>query len=735
MNLSRTSSLAVLPVLLAACAGAPPAPEGGGDIPPPPPAKTTEAAEAKPDVSAPKPAFPYPATRKIDASDTFFGVKVADPYRWLEDERSPEVQAWVKAQDDLARAELAKLPKREAFAEKLRALSYLESMSPPIQRGKRSFWSHKPADKEKKTIYWREGEKGEQKVLIDVASLSADGSTSLGAWVPSYDGKWVAYVVHPNNADAGQMRLRDVTTGKDSAIDTIPGAEYAYPLWTPKSDGFYYVSVPVDPKIPASELPGYSEVRFHELGKKADTDTLVLPKNGDPETELEARLSRDGHFLVVNVLHGGNVNGIKFLDLRKKGAAWVDLVKGYEGSMSAFAHKDVIYLRTTEGSPRGRVFAVDPAKPARDQWKVIVPESKDAVLEAAEIVGGHLALTYLRKASSEIEVWTTAGKKVHAIKMPGLGTTSGLFGEPDEDRAHYVFTSFTYPTSIFEASVKSGESKLWYALKAPVDPAPYAIEQVFYPSKDGTQVSMFVVRKKDAPKNGTTPFLLTGYGGFNISKTPAFSPMYYTWLENGGGLAVPNLRGGAEYGEEWHRGGMLTKKQNVFDDFIAAAEWLVKEKLTSTDRLVAYGGSNGGLLVGAVANQRPDLFSAVLCAVPVLDMIRYPLFGDGKTWVAEYGSPKEEALFKALFAYSPYHNVKPGTKYPAFLMLSADADDRVHPLHAWKTTAALQAAQAGNQPVLMRVEKHAGHGGADMVKSRVEQGVDMLAFAFGHVAH
>ncbi|MRG95665.1 prolyl oligopeptidase family serine peptidase [Polyangium spumosum] len=729
MKPSRTSTLAVLPVLLAACASAPtPPPEGGEGAVNGAPTQTKPAEPAK------KAALPYPATKTVDVMETFFGTKVADPYRWLEDERSPEVQAWVKAQDELARNELAKLPKREEFAKKLAALSYLESMSPPLRRGKRSFWSEKPADKEKRTTYWREGEKGEKKVLIDIASLSADGSTSLGAWIPSYDGKWVAYIVHPNNADAGELRLREVATGKDSTIDTIPGAEYAIPLWTPKSDGFYYVRVPVDPKIPASELPGHSEVRFHKLGKKADTDELVLAKNGDPETELDARLSRDGHFLVVNVLHGGNVNGIKFLDLRKKGAAWVDLVKGYEGSQSAFAYKGVIYLRTTEGSPRGRVFAVDPARPGRDQWKEIVPESKDAVLEDVSIVGGRLALTYLRKATSAIEVWTTAGKKVHAIELPGLGTTGGLFGEPDEDRAYYYFTSFTYPGSIFEASVESGESKLWYSLQAPVDPAPYSVEQVFYPSKDGTQVSMFVVRRKDAPKDGSVPYLLTGYGGFNISKTPAFSAMIYTWLENGGGFAMPNLRGGAEYGEEWHRAGMLTKKQNVFDDFIAAAEWLVKEKHTTPDRLVAYGGSNGGLLVGAAVNQRPDLWSAVLCAVPVLDMIRYPLFGDGKTWVAEYGSPKEEALFKALFSYSPYHNVKAGTKYPALLMLSADADDRVHPLHAWKTTAALQAAQAGDRPILMRVEKHAGHGGADMVKSRVEQGADMLAFAFGHVA-
>ena len=727
-------SLVLLP-LLAACASAPvsTAPTGrcmGPDKPVPAGSSSTAAGGES---GAPRAGLAYPKTRTVDVSDTMFGATVRDPYRWLEDEKSPEVQAWVKAQDDLARSELLKLPGRGALEKKLSALSYLESVSVPLERGGRRFYSRKPADKEKRTIYWREGEKGEEHVLLDVATLSPDGSTSLGAWVPSWDGKYVAFIAHPNNADAGQIRIREVATGKDRDSEIIEGGEYAMPLWTPKSDGFYYVGLPTDPKIPAADLPGYSELRHHKLGEKSDKDTVLLPKNGDPETELEAQLSRDGNLMVVNVLHGGNVNGIKFLDLRKKDKTWVDLVKGYEGSQLGFAFKDRIYLRTTEGSPHGRIFVVDPKTPERAKWKEIVPESKDAILENATIVGGKLALTYLRKATSEIEIWTTDGKKVHQIAMPSIGTTFGLFGEPDKDKAYYYFTSYTYPGSIFEASIESGKSSLWYSIKAPVDPAPYEIAQVSYPSKDGTSVSMFVVTRKDGPKDGTTPFILTGYGGFNISQTPSFSPMFYTWLEAGGGVAIPNLRGGSEYGEDWHRGGMLTKKQNVFDDFIGAAEWLIKQGYTKSEKLVAYGGSNGGLLVGAATVQRPELFRAVLCAVPVLDMIRYPQFGDGKTWIAEYGSPKDEPVFKALFAYSPYHNVKPGTAYPSLLMLSADADDRVHPLHAWKTTAALQAAQKGSHPILMRVEKHAGHGGADTVKSRVERNVDILAFAFAEI--
>ncbi|UQA57562.1 prolyl oligopeptidase family serine peptidase [Polyangium aurulentum] len=729
MKLSRLSIL--LAPFAAACAGAPAHEVSDPDPGPTSAAPATAPAEANAQKSAP--AFPYPATRKVSVADTFFGVAVPDPYRWLEDGASDEVKAWVKAQDDLARGELAKLPGRDKLRDKLRSLSYLESVSPPIRRGGRAFHSRKPADKEKRTVYWREGEKGEEHVLLDAATLSADGSASLGVYVPSRDGKFVAYVVHPNNADAGTIHVREVATGKDSEVDVIGGAKYARPSWTPKGDGFYYVGLPTDPKIPGADLPGHSEVRFHKLGTKADKDEVVLPKNGDPETELEAELSRDGNFLITSVIHGGNVSGIKMLDLRKKGGKWIDLVKGYEGSMSAFAHGGKIYLRTTEGSPRGRLVVIDPAKPERASWKDLVPESKDAVLEDARVVGGHLALGYLRNAASATEIWTLEGKKVRELKLPAIGTAVGPYGEPDEDRAYWYFTSFTYPGTIFETSIKTGETKPWYSVKAPVDPEAFSVEQVFYPSKDGTKVSMFVVRKKGAPKDGSMPFLLKGYGGFNISETPGFSALFYTWIAAGGGVAIPNLRGGAEYGEEWHRGGMLTKKQNVFDDFIAAGEHLVKEGLTRPERLVIYGGSNGGLLVGASVTQRPDLFRAVLCAVPVIDMLRYPLFGDGKTWVAEYGSPGEEAMFKALFAYSPYHNVKAGTSYPSVLVLSADADDRVPPLHAWKFTAALQAAQAGKSPILMRVEKNAGHGGADLVKSRVEQWTDMLAFALGSV--
>ncbi|HRI69193.1 MAG TPA: prolyl oligopeptidase family serine peptidase [Polyangium sp.] len=701
--------------------------------PQPPPTPKPVATVAPP--AAPKgPA--YPVTKREEVTDVYFSTRVTDPYRWLEDGNSPDVQAWVKAQDDLTRAELNKLAGREELTAKLKSLSYLEIVRPPVRRGARSFYVRKEASQEKPIVYVRDGDKGAERVLLDPTTMSSDGSTSLGAWVPSYDGKFVAYVAHPNNADAGVVRVRDVATGKDSAVDVIEGGKYAIPRWTPKNDGFYYIGLPTDPNIKPADLPGHSEVKFHKLGQPASADELILEKNADAETELDLVVSRDGRFLVVMVIHGGDVNGIKFLDNLNKKAGWIDLVKDYEGSMSAFAHENRIYLRTTQDAPRGKLVVIDPAKPEKNNWKDLVPESPDSVLEDVHIVGGHLSLTYLHKASSVLSIHSLDGKKIRDVTLPGIGSSSGVVGQVDEDTAYYSFTSYTYPGSIYEIKVKTGESKEWYKSKAPVNPAPFVVEQVFYPSKDKTQISMFVVRRKDAPLDGSSPLLLTGYGGFNNSETPGFSPTLYTWLEAGGTIAMPNLRGGAEYGEAWHKGGMLGNKQNVFDDFISGAEWLIKNGYTKSEKIAAWGGSNGGLLVAAVAVQRPELFKAILCAVPVIDMLRYPLFGDGKTWVAEYGSPQDEPMFRALLAYSPYHNVKKvPTGYPAFLMLSADADDRVHPMHAWKMTAALQAAQTTDKPILMRVERHAGHRGADSIKSRVEQSADMLAFAFHMLDH
>ncbi|HEV7534519.1 MAG TPA: prolyl oligopeptidase family serine peptidase, partial [Acidimicrobiia bacterium] len=499
--------------------------------------------------------------------------------------------------------------------------------------------------------------------------------------------------------------------------------------WTPTGDGFYYTWVPTDPGVPAAERPGRAEIRFHALGTDPAGDAVVRPASGDPEQFVGPSLSWDGRWLFAYVVTYTHTD-LYFRDLRASGGGeWRTLVAGVPAHFSVEAWKDRFYITTDEGASRYRVLRADPSAPDRSQWKEIVPEAADAVLKSVSVVGGRLALAYLRNAASQLEVRTLDGTPVRTITLPGIGSSAGLTGRPDGDEAFYDFSSFTQPPEIWRTSVSSGARRRWAKRDVPVDPKPYTVEQVFYASKDGTKVPMFLVHRRDAPKDGTTPFLLTGYGGFGINVEPSFSSSLYAWLEAGGGYAVANLRGGGEYGEDWHRAGALGNKQNVFDDFIAAGEYLVKEGWTKPERLAIEGGSNGGLLVGAVLTQRPDLFKAVDCEVPLLDMVRYHLFGSGRTWVSEYGSADDEAAFRWLYAYSPYHHVKAGTAYPAVLVASSDSDDRVDPLHARKMTAALQAASTGG-PVLLRIEAHAGHGGAGLVSASVAKTVDVYAFLF-----
>ena len=441
-------------------------------------------------------------------------------------------------------------------------------------------------------------------------------------------------------------------------------------------------------------------------------------------------LTRDGRFLFLVLSHGWTSQDVWFRDLAAdpKATAWTPLAVGIKAHFDVEELDGRIFVKTDDGAPKGRIFAVDPAKPDRALWKEIVPERKDATLEGYEVLGGRLALAYLRSAVSLLEIHEPDGTLVRDVPLPGIGTVGGLAGRDDEDDAYFSFTSFTTPTTIYKTSVKTGTTSLYFQVKVPADLTPYTVSQVFYPSKDGTRVSMFIVHRKDLVRDGSARCLLEGYGGFLISLTPAFTSGVIPWLEKGGIYAVPNLRGGGEYGESWHEAGMLLKKQNVFDDFAAAAAYLEKESWTSSERLVLRGGSNGGLLVGAMITQHPELFRVALCAVPLLDMVRYHLFGSGKTWISEYGSADDAAQFQALLAYSPYQHVKTGTKYPSVLVLSADSDDRVDPMHARKFTAALQAASTGG-PVLLRIERHAGHGGADLVKSAVASRADEYAFA------
>lgn len=678
---------------------------------------------------AEKPHFGPSLAKRVDATDTLHGVQVSDPYRWLEDEKSAETQAWMKEYADFTNAYLSKLPERDALEERLKELSYIDFVGAPVHKGKHYFFARRHKEKEKTVWYWRPSKTAEPKVLLDPNTMSDDGSIALKLVEPSYDGKTVVYSLSKNNADEAALHIMDVSTGKAREAEVIEGAKYAHPSWSPDNEGFYYVKLPTDPKIPAAELPGYAELRYHRLGDKPEEDALIYERTNDPKRFLHGEVSRDGRWLFVYESRGWNSRDVFYKDLKKKDDEFKPLVVGLDAKFDVYAWKNKFYVQTEYEGAKGRILVVDPNKPELENWKEIVAEQPDAVLESFNIVGGKLALSYLRNASTELRLHELSGKLVRTIELPGIGSASNLKGNPEDDEAYYTFSSFTTPYTTFEISVKSGKSKPYFELEVPIDPEKYEVKQVWYPSKDGTKISMFVVSKKGTKLDGSTPFLLSGYGGFNINETPDFEASLFAWLEKGAGYAVPNLRGGGEYGEEWHRAGMLLKKQNVFDDFIGAAEYLVKEGYTKSERLAISGGSNGGLLVGAAMTQRPDLYKAVVCAVPLLDMVRYHLFGSGKTWIEEYGSAEDPAQFKALYAYSPYHHVEPNTDYPALLMLSADSDDRVDPMHARKFTAAIQAAQKSPEvPVLFRMETNAGHGGGDMIQKLVERRADTYAF-------
>ena len=702
----------------------------------------------------PDDALPLPATPRKDVVDVLHGVSVPDPYRWLEDPTEPTTRAWVGAQDARTRTVLAGLPQRDALAQRFAELFYVDAVSAPYHRGDRYFYTRRHKSQEKAIVYWRAGDDGPEHVLIDPNQLSADGSVSLGGWYPSEDGRRLAYKLKVNNADESTMYVRDVATGEDSAVDVIGGAKYADAQWLPDGSGFYYTWLPTDPAIPVADRPGFADVRLHRLGTPFDDDVVAFPATGSPRTFIGPSVSRDGRWLIIYVQHGWNTTDVWFKDLAAKAAptgppvdpgdvktlatdAWIaanaralgfqPLMVGTEALAEVDVHDGVFYVMTNDGAPRYRVFAVDPAHAERAAWREVVPEA-EATLESARVMGGHLVLRYLHAASSLLEVRTLAGALVRRIDLPGIGTVDGVVGTTTDDAAWFSFSSYTRPPEIYQTSIASGETTLWAKVDLPVDTSPFVVEQVWYPSRDGTPISMFIVYNKGAKRDGDNPTLLYGYGGFNVSLTPSYASSVVIWLEHGGVYAVANLRGGAEYGEAWHQAGMGANKQNVFDDFVGAAEYLIGEGWTRPERLAIRGGSNGGLLVGAAMTQRPDLFAAVICAVPLLDMVRFHLFGSGKTWIPEYGSADDPAQFKTLLRYSPYHNVTRGVAYPALLMAAADSDDRVDPMHARKFTAEVQWASASGRPVLLRVEQNAGHGGADLVQKTVENYADQWAF-------
>ncbi|MCA9709750.1 MAG: S9 family peptidase, partial [Myxococcales bacterium] len=655
-----------------------------------------------------------PPARRDDVVDVIHGTRVPDPYRWLEADDDPEVVAWADAQDAHARATLSARPEREALREALRAKLDVPSLGVPVARGGRLFYARRAAGADLAVWYVRQGEAGRERVLLDPLALDPHGRASIRQLVPSPDGHRVAYLVGHDGEDEATLRIRDVDTGRDLA-ERIDGAKYASPSWSADGRSFLYTALPSDPAIPAPERSRHATVRRHVVGTPVEHDQVVYGPLGDAATFVHAAVVDRGRTWVLSLSRGFSATDLYVRDAEGEGP-WRPLLTG----QAALASVDVVdgrfFVLTNAGAPRYRVVEIDPRQPDPAHWREVIPERPDT-LEAADVAGGLLLLRYLWRASSGLELRTLDGRLVAEIPLDGPASVDDTSTDPEQDAAWLRVSALHRAPVVARLSLPAARLEPWEAIDVPVDPG-LRLRQVEVASRDGTPVSMFLLHRDDLRRDGDRPTLLTGYGGFGVSLRPAFSPVAALWAERGGVWAVPNLRGGGEYGEPWHEAGRRAHKQNTFDDFIAAAEYLQREGYTRPERLAIRGGSNGGLLVGAVATQRPELFGAVVCAVPLLDMIRYHRFGSGPTWIDEYGSPEVPEQFGWLWGYSPLHRVRPGPAYPPLLMLSADHDDRVHPMHARKFVAALQ--HAGATPALLRVERGGGHGGSPRLRDRIE---------------
>lgn len=667
--------------------------------------------------AGPKP----PETRTDDVVEVIHGVKVADPYRWLEDQQSPETRAWIDAQNEYTHSFIDKLPYRDAISKRLGELMKIDQVSRPFERGGRYFLSKRAADQDLWVIYMRESLDGEDRVLVDPHTLSADHTTSAGIYDVSPDGKLLAYYVREGGEDEVSIRFLDIDSGKLLDEDLPKGHFFGLSILPDKS-GFYYAKH-------VNEVG--SRVYYHAMGTDPADDPMIFGEGYGPGMGIGCYVTDDGRYLGIGVFHGsaGQKSEVYYKDLASDGPI-IAIVNDIDARFEPDYGGGTIFMNTNWDAPNGRILAVDASDPARENWKEIIPESENAVIEGFSVAGGKLFVNYMENVSSKVRVYEPDGTYLREISFPTLGTVSGVSGRWGSDEAFFVFTSFHVPTTIYRYDVASGAQEVWYRPQVPVDTEKMEVEQVWYESKDGTKVPMFLVYEKGLERDGANPTMLTGYGGFNVSLTPHFRATAIPWVEAGGIVAIPNLRGGGEFGEEWHRAGMLAEKQNVYDDFIAAAEWLIAQNYTSREKLAISGGSNGGLLVGAVETQRPDLFKAVVCTYPLLDMVRYHQFLLAKFWVPEYGSSEDPEQFKVLYAYSPYHNVTEGVKYPATLFITGDADTRVAPLHARKMTALLQAKTGGDAPILLLYDTKAGHSGGRPVSKVIEDETDEMSFLF-----
>jgi prolyl oligopeptidase len=669
-------------------------------------------------------ASPAPPPTRVDVvRDTLHGTVLEDPYRWLEDKDAPETRAWLDAQNAYTRSVLDALPGRAALRARFEALHKVDLTSVPVERGGRYFFSRRGPDQEQRVLYVRRGRAGEDEVLLDPHPLSPDRTTSVVLLDVIRDGSLAAIGTRLGGADELEVSFLDVDT-RQPLPDRLPRERYFGIALTPDRKGFYY----------SKFLPEGSRVYYHAMGTDPSSDPVVFGEGYGPEKIIDVALSEDGRWLTATVYYGSAAERSE-LWVRDvaAGGPFVAIARDIEAFFGGTVAGDVMYVQTNWKAPKSRILRIDLRDPAPEKWREVVPETAH-VLEGFSLAGGRLFVNYLENVVSKVRIFAADGRALGEIGFPTLGSVGTLNGRWDSDEAFFTFASFTVPTTIFRYDIAHGQRSVWWRSQAPVRSGDFETRQVWITSKDGTKVPMFLVHKRGLRFDGKRPTFLYGYGGFLVNETPKFSPDAVQWAENGGVFALPNLRGGGEFGEAWHKAGMLDRKQNTFDDFIAAAEWLIANRVTNPDRLAIGGGSNGGLLVGAALTQRPELFRAVYCGVPLLDMVRFHRFLVARFWVPEYGSSENPEQFAFLRAYSPYHRVTQGIRYPAVIFVTGDSDTRVDPLHARKMAALLQASTGSDparSPVVLHYDTKAGHSGGKPVSKQIEDDTDELLFLFG----
>ncbi|MYM93525.1 prolyl oligopeptidase family serine peptidase [Duganella vulcania] len=675
------------------------------------------------------PGMNYPVTRTVDQTDDYHGVKVADPYRWLEDANSDETHAWVEAQNKLTQGYLSQIPGRDAIKSRLTKLWNFERFSVPFKEGGRYFYSRNDGLQNQSVLYTMKTLADVPRMLLDPNTLAADGTVALAGLAVSPNGRYLAYSTAASGSDWNEIKVRDIDSGKDIE-DRIQWVKFSNTAWLHDGSGFFYSRYD-EPKeaTKLADVNYFQKLYFHKIGTPQSADTLVYDRPDHKDWGFGAEVTEDGRFLIISASQGTeNKNRVYYKDLSRKDAKVVPLLEDFDASYNFIGNDGMVFwFRTERDAPRGRIISIDTRKPDVLNWKQIVPESSNTMVSAS-IVNNQLLVDYLSDAHSLVKVYDLKGKPLHDLELPGLGSAGGFSGKRGDTETFYSYTSFTTPTTIYRYDLKANKSSVYRQAKVDFDPAAFETRQEFFTSRDGTRVPMFIVSKKGLKLDGSNPTYLYGYGGFNISLTPSFSVANLAWLEMGGVYVMANLRGGGEYGESWHAAGTKLQKQNVFDDFIGAAEWLIAHKVTSPAKLSIGGGSNGGLLVGAAMTQRPELFAAAIPQVGVLDMLRFHKFTIGWAWTSDYGSSDNADEFKALVKYSPLHNLKKGTCYPATMITTADHDDRVVPAHSFKFAATAQADQAGGAPILIRIDSKAGHGAGKPTTKQIEEVADRWGF-------